>query len=55
MMIKDLEIALQVARDLKIPAIMNSLAMQLYRAAGSAGFSDKELVLWLISLVPSGE
>ncbi len=43
MMVKDLEIALQVARDLKTPAIMTSLANQLYRAAGGAGYSEMDI------------
>ncbi len=43
MMVKDLEIALQVARDLKTPTIMTSLATQLYRAAASAGFSENDI------------
>lgn len=43
MMVKDLEIALQVARDLKTPTIMTSLATQLYRAAASAGYSEKDI------------
>lgn len=43
MMVKDLEIALQLARDLKTPAIMTSLATQLYQAATSAGFSDNDI------------
>lgn len=43
MMIKDLEIALQIARGLKISAIMTSLATELYRTAANAGYSEKDI------------
>lgn len=43
MMVKDLEIALQVARDLKTPTILTSLATQLYRAAAGAGFYENDI------------
>ncbi|MGB9699310.1 MAG: hypothetical protein ACPL5I_07995 [Thermodesulfobacteriota bacterium] len=34
---------LRLARDLKIPTLMTSLATQLYRAAASAGYSEKDI------------
>ncbi len=43
MMIKDLEIALQVAREEKTSAIMTGLATQLYRTAASAGYGEKDI------------
>jgi len=43
MMIKDLEIALQVAKDFKTSAILTGLATQMYRAGASAGYSEKDI------------
>jgi 3-hydroxyisobutyrate dehydrogenase-like beta-hydroxyacid dehydrogenase len=43
MMVKDLEIALQVARDLKTSALMTGLATQIYRAGASAGYAAKDI------------
>jgi 2-hydroxymethylglutarate dehydrogenase len=43
MMIKDLEIALQVAKDLKTSAMLTGLATQMYRAGASAGYSEKDI------------
>lgn len=43
MMIKDLEIALQVAREEKTSVIMTGLAIQLYRAAAGAGYGEKDM------------
>ena len=43
MMVKDLEIALQVAKDLKTSALMTGLATQMYRAGASAGYAEKDI------------
>jgi 2-hydroxymethylglutarate dehydrogenase len=43
MMIKDLEIALQVAKDLKTSAMLTGLATQMYRAGASAGYAEKDI------------
>jgi 3-hydroxyisobutyrate dehydrogenase-like beta-hydroxyacid dehydrogenase len=43
MMIKDLEIALQVAKDLNTPAMLTGLGIQIYRAGASAGYAKKDI------------
>ncbi len=43
MMIKDLEIALQVAKELNTSAILTGLATQMYRAGASAGYAKKDI------------
>lgn len=43
MMIKDLEIALQVAKDLNTPAMLTGLGIQMYRAGASAGYAKKDI------------
>jgi len=43
MMIKDLEIALQVAKDLNTPVMLTGLGIQMYRAGASAGYAKKDI------------
>jgi 3-hydroxyisobutyrate dehydrogenase-like beta-hydroxyacid dehydrogenase len=43
MMIKDLEIALQVARAYKTPLLLTGIGNQLYRAGAGSGYSDKDI------------
>jgi 3-hydroxyisobutyrate dehydrogenase-like beta-hydroxyacid dehydrogenase len=43
MMIKDLEIALQVAKEFNTPAMLTGLGIQMYRAGASAGYAKKDI------------
>lgn len=43
MMIKDLEIALQIARDNNVPMQLSSLGTQMYRAGSSSGYAKKDI------------
>lgn len=43
MMIKDLEIALQVAKAHKTPIMLTGIGTQLYRAGAGSGYSDKDI------------
>jgi len=43
MMIKDLEIALQVAKELNTSAMLTGLATQMYRAGASAGYAKNDI------------
>jgi len=43
MMIKDLEIALQVAKANKTPLMLTGIGTQLYRAGAGSGYSDKDI------------
>ena len=43
MMIKDLEIALQVAKTHKAPIMLTGIGTQLYRAGAGSGYSDKDI------------
>lgn len=43
MMIKDLEIALQVAKEFNTPAMLTGLGIQIYRAGASAGYAKKDI------------
>ena len=43
MMIKDLEIALQMAKELNTSTILTGLSTQMYRAAASAGYAGKDI------------
>lgn len=43
MMIKDLEIALQIARDNNVPMQLSSLGTQMYRAGSSNGYAKKDI------------
>lgn len=43
MMIKDLEIALQIARDVNMPMYLSSLGTQMYRAGSANGFAKKDI------------
>ena len=43
MMIKDLEIALQVAKSLKTPLMLTGIGTELYRAGAGSGYSDKDI------------
>ena len=43
MMIKDLEIALQVAKTHKTPLMLTGIGNQLYRAGAGSGYSDKDI------------
>jgi len=42
LMLKDLDIALEMARHLEAPAFLASLGAQLYRAAAGSGYSEKD-------------
>ncbi len=42
LMIKDLEIALQAAREMKTPMMFTGLATQVYRAASASGYGSKD-------------
>jgi 3-hydroxyisobutyrate dehydrogenase-like beta-hydroxyacid dehydrogenase len=53
LMLKDLDIAMEMARQLRIPAFLASQGAELYRAAAAGGYSDKDtsgMVLFLSSL-----
>ncbi len=43
MMIKDLEIALQVGKEMNTSLVLTGLATQLYRAGASAGYASKDI------------
>jgi 3-hydroxyisobutyrate dehydrogenase-like beta-hydroxyacid dehydrogenase len=43
MMIKDLEIALQIGREQKVPLVFSSLGTELYRAAASSGYAGLDI------------
>ena len=43
MMVKDLEIALQVAKELNTSAMLTGLATQMYRAGASAGYAKNDI------------
>jgi len=43
MMIKDLEIALQVAKEQNISMMLTGLGIQMYRAGSSAGYAKKDI------------
>jgi 3-hydroxyisobutyrate dehydrogenase-like beta-hydroxyacid dehydrogenase len=43
MMIKDLEIALQIARDNNVPMYLSSLGTQMYRAGSASGYAKKDI------------
>ena len=43
MMIKDLEIALQIARDNNVPMYLSSLGTQMYRAGSVGGYAKKDI------------
>ena len=43
MMVKDLEIALQIAKDNNVPMFMSSLGTQMYRAGSASGYSKKDI------------
>jgi 3-hydroxyisobutyrate dehydrogenase len=43
MMIKDLEIALQVAKELNTSMMLTGLSAQMYRAGASAGYARKDI------------
>jgi len=43
MMIKDLEIALQIARDNCVPMFLSSLGTQMYRAGYASGYAKKDI------------
>lgn len=43
LLIKDLDIAQEMAKELKAPAILTGLASQLYRAAASSGYAQKDM------------
>lgn len=43
MMIKDLEIALQMAKDLNTSAMLTGLSVQMYRAGASAGYAAQDI------------
>jgi 2-hydroxymethylglutarate dehydrogenase len=43
MMVKDLEIGLQMGREMNNSMLMSSVAAQLYRAAATAGFAKKDI------------
>ncbi|MPY90026.1 MAG: NAD-binding protein [Luteitalea sp.] len=42
LMLKDLDIVLEMARELQTPTLLTALGTQLYRAAGAAGYRDKD-------------
>lgn len=42
LMLKDLDIALEMARALHTPALLAALGTELYRAAGAAGYGEKD-------------
>lgn len=42
LMLKDLDIALELARELQTPTMLAAVATQMYRAAGAAGYGDKD-------------
>ena len=41
-MIKDLEIALQAAKEMKTPMMLTGMATQIYRAASASGLGTKD-------------
>jgi len=43
MMIKDLEIAQQMAKELKTPLILTNLGTEMYRAGAGAGYATKDI------------
>ncbi|MDH4264973.1 MAG: NAD(P)-dependent oxidoreductase [Deltaproteobacteria bacterium] len=43
MMIKDLEIALQIAKEQKVAMMFTALGTELYRAGASAGYASKDI------------
>jgi 3-hydroxyisobutyrate dehydrogenase-like beta-hydroxyacid dehydrogenase len=43
MMIKDLEIGLQVAKELNTPTMLTGLGIQMYRAGSGAGYAMKDI------------
>ncbi|MFQ6111890.1 MAG: NAD(P)-dependent oxidoreductase, partial [Nitrospinota bacterium] len=43
LLLKDLEIALTAAREYETPMLLTGLASQTYRAAGSAGYAQKDI------------
>ena len=43
MMVKDLEIGLQVGREMNHSLLLSSFATQLYRAAATAGYAKKDI------------
>jgi 3-hydroxyisobutyrate dehydrogenase-like beta-hydroxyacid dehydrogenase len=43
LMLKDLDIGLAVAQDVGSPSFLSSLATQIYRAAGNAGYSQNDI------------
>ena len=43
MMIKDPEIALQMAKDLNTSAMLTGLSVQMYRAGASAGYAAQDI------------
>ena len=53
LMLKDLDIAMEMARQLQAPALISSLGTQLYRAAARSGYGQKDtssMVQFLSSL-----
>jgi len=43
MMVKDLEIGLQMGREMNQSMLLSALATQLYRAAANAGYAKKDI------------
>ena len=43
MMVKDLEIGLQLGREMNHPLLLSAVAVQMYRAAGNAGYAKKDI------------